>query len=160
MPFSKPSIISVFLEELPKIEFKTILDIGIGYGLYGALIRNYYETKIIEGVEKEKRYDNALWGVYDKIYIGDIRNFTLKKYDLILLIDVIEHLTKKDGKALLARMEKLSKNIFISTPLEFSQNTGWEDFPSEKHKSLWTMDDFKGYKKMKHKKQIIARKYG
>jgi len=44
MPFSKPVKIPIIIDELRKIKFNSVLDVGCGYGLYGAIIRNFWET--------------------------------------------------------------------------------------------------------------------
>lgn len=168
MPFSRPIKIPTIINELTKIKFNSVLDIGCGYGLWGAMIRNYFEVanrhfakwqwKIhIEGVEVEPRYNNPLWWCYDYVHVYDFRKFeTKKKFDLVLLLDILEHFDKDEGKQMLLKAEKLGKNIIISTPAKFIQNTGWEDYPSEEHKSLWSPDDFKGYQIIETDNQIVA----
>jgi len=168
MPFSKPVKIPIIIDELRKIKFNSVLDIGCGYGLYGALIRNYFEIPEkrfakwqwrihIEGVEVEKRYNNPLWWCYDYIHLYDFRKFkTDKKFDIVLLIDIVEHFDKEEGKQILKKAEEIGKNIIITTPSKFIQNTGWEDYPSETHKSLWSPGDFDGYRIIEKDNQIIA----
>jgi len=167
MPFSRPVKIPIIINELTKIKFDSVLDVGCGYGIYGALIRNYFETthkrfakwewKIhIEGVEAEARYNNPLWWCYDYVHVYDFRDFKSKKFDLVLLLDVVEHFEKEEGKEILRKAEGMAKNIIVSTPAKFIQNIGWEDYPTEKHQSLWSPDDFKGYRVIEEENQIIA----
>jgi predicted SAM-dependent methyltransferase len=63
--------------------------------------------------------------IYDKIYIGDALNIvpTLdKKYDLILLVDILEHFDYDDGIRLLKMCEQQASNTIISTPDIFLVN--------------------------------------
>ena len=56
--------------------------------------------------------------VYDTITYGDIRELaaTLPAYDVIVMGDVIEHLTKEDGFAVLRTLLAKSRNVVIATP--------------------------------------------
>jgi hypothetical protein len=109
----------------------SILDIGIGFGKYGFLAREYmdickqryqaetWETKI-DGIEIFPDYVGDLQRlIYNDIYIGDAFDCLEKlgDYDLILLIDMIEHLPKERGFELLELIKKKSKTALISTPV-------------------------------------------
>jgi len=48
-------------------------------------------------------------------------------YDVVLLIDIIEHLEKKDGDVLLAHAERIARRaVFVVTPDGFSEQDGWD----------------------------------
>jgi hypothetical protein len=64
----------------------------------------------------------------------------LPTYDLVLMIDVIEHLTKKNAHKII---KELRCPILISTPLEDYRKHYENSF--EDHISYWTIDDFKIY---------------
>ena len=117
---------------------KNILDIGVGFGKYGFLSREYLELFdgreklwdwkiIIDGIEIFKDYITPLHKlVYNQIDIGnviDILPALDKKYDLILLIDVIEHLNKGNGVALLREVKRVAKKkVLLLTPLWWTDN--------------------------------------
>ena len=100
----------------------SVLDIGSGFGKYGMLCREYLELwdgrreykflRRIEGVEVFENYITPLHKfIYNNIYTENITEIIKKidyKYDLVLLIDVLEHFTKEEGTWLLNTL--LSKN--------------------------------------------------
>ena len=73
MPSSTPQILNEFVTEILKIDPTSVLDIGIGFGKYGFLCREYLETwkgntypnqwKVrIDGIEVwQKCVDNFTW---------------------------------------------------------------------------------------------------
>lgn len=159
MPSSRFDLIPLVLNIVTGQHPGSILDIGIGYGKYGALFREYldiwdvskpYEERKVKlyGVEAFKRYDNPIWQVYDKIYTQDILTLLpllseLGKFDLLFMGDVIEHLTKEEGKKILAEIEY--DKLIVITPRIVSDQDNVYDNPYEVHKSSWTIDDFPGF---------------
>jgi len=76
-------------------------------------------------------------------------DFPNKSFDAVILIDVIEHLTKKDGIALLKKMEKwANKKIIITTPNGFVSQPSVDDNKLQLHLSGWKPQEFinKNYK--------------
>ena len=82
MPTSNPKIISPILDYISKNTPASVLDIGIGFGKWGALIREYtdvihyrfYQEEwqvLIHGIEIHDRYRNPNWQHYQLVYIGD-----------------------------------------------------------------------------------------
>lgn len=124
-----------------------VLDIGPGRGTYGCILRNFLEPPLtIDAVEAEPRYiTERLVTLYDEVTPGDIRTkpesfFT--PYDTVLLLDVIEHMTKLEGLELLMR---ISGHVIITTPANFFQNPEADSddhYETERHQSLWTVEDF------------------
>jgi len=127
---------------------KRILDVGCGRGKYGVLCREYLEAvghKIeqLDAVEIFEPYINDIHRTaYDKIYIGDVRELKLPKYDLYLMIDVIEHMPKEDGVALLERF-KGGRRI-VGAPRGYSPQEAVGGNEAEKHVSDWYVADFEG----------------
>ena len=81
---------------------------------------------------------------------GDVLNiekfFGNNQYDIIVALDLIEHLEKDKGKILLEKLINISKNIiFIYTPNGYLPQKGTKQNPYQAHKSGWTYDDFKSY---------------
>jgi hypothetical protein len=137
---------------------KSILDVGIGFGKYGFLLREYLELydgreeyndwkRTIDGIEIFKNYITSLNKmIYDKIYIGDALDIlpTLdKKYDLILLVDILEHFDYDDGIRLLKMCEQQGSNTIISTPRHFFNQREMFGNPYEIHKFLYKKKHFK-----------------
>ena len=64
-------------------------------------------------------------------------------------LEVLEHLTKKEGYELIKKMESIAKRkIIISTPNGFLPQEEHDSNKLQIHKSGWTVDEFKnlGYK--------------
>lgn len=143
MPTSVSSQISPVIEVVMWKKPKKVLDVGIGYGKYGLLVREYLDNKVerLDGVEVFEPYiTNIQRAIYDNIYITDIRDFEPPvEYDLILLADVIEHMTKEEGIALLKR---LPGNKIVATPNGFIEQEASNGNVHERHLSGWTMEDF------------------
>ena len=137
---------------------KSILDVGIGFGKYGFLSREYLELfdgrekyndwkRTIDGIEIFQNYLTSLNKmIYDKIYLGDALSIlpTLdKKYDLILLVDILEHFNYDDGIRLLKMCEQQGSNTIISTPRHFFRQREMFSNPYEVHKFLYKKKHFK-----------------
>jgi 2-polyprenyl-3-methyl-5-hydroxy-6-metoxy-1,4-benzoquinol methylase len=153
MPSSRYEIIPFVLKKTIEFKPKSILDIGVGFGKYGVLFREYLDVWNVEedykhndiridGVEIFKEYENPVWKVYNKVHIGDIRKLSKKlpEYDLVFMGDVIEHFTKMEGITILNELRY--KHIIIVTPIEVSAQKAVYNNPYETHKSQWTYTDF------------------
>ena len=130
----------------------SVLDLGIGHGINGAGIRNWldvgmeYKTKI-EGVEGFN-YRSPLWDCYNVVHECTIEKFFEidgRKWDCILLTDVIEHFTKDDGVWVITRCkERLNDGglfIVVTPGVWIDQGAAYGN-ELETHKSLWSPMDF------------------
>lgn len=121
---------------------RTILDVGPGHGKFGVLCREYVPTlERIDAVEAWGPYVTPLLRcIYDQVIVGDVRDAStddFARYDLVLMSEVIEHLPKDDGLALL---DRIPGHIVITTPEEFFPSVDYP--PTEKHLSHWSGSDF------------------
>lgn len=137
---------------------KTILDVGCGFGRWGFLGREVLEVwnlrynkkdwKIkIDAVEIFKDFITPVHRyLYDEIIIGDIRKVAkdLKEYDLIIMSDIIEHLTKEDGLKIVDELLEKCKWMIIQTPLGFRKQPEVFGNKYEEHLSGYFPEDFKG----------------
>jgi hypothetical protein len=134
-----------------------VLDIGVGFGKYGFLAREYLELwqdggeyqkweRQIDGIEAFEPYITPVHKfIYNNIFIGnaiDILPSLQDKYDLILMIDVFEHFTVEEGRRVLGECRKKGKNILISVPLAMSAQEAVYGNPFETHKYAWKREDF------------------
>jgi len=139
-----PELVRLVLLNNPK----RILDLGIGNGMNGAGIRNWYgwECELI-GVEGFEQYCNGMWDVYSKVFVMNIEDYVLKdeKFDFILMTDVIEHFNKIDGYGLIEKLKKMLNPkgcLIISTPAIWIEQGTFMGNVLETHRSLWSSDDF------------------
>lgn len=123
---------------------RTVLDVGPGFGKYGLLLREYLNDPpaVIDAVEVEPSYITPrLEAIYNVVFPMDARDLsysTYAMYDVVLMVDVIEHLSKADGIALL---RQIRGRVVVSTPATFFANdTALPE--SETHRSLWGLSDF------------------
>jgi hypothetical protein len=139
-----------------------VLDAGIGFGIWGGLLRQYLDvwsgriqaedwTTRIDGIEiDEKRVQPHARQLYTEIIVGDIREVVPRRaaevrYDVILFGDVIEHLPKDDGLALLHTATGLAGQLVV---VRIPLGDGWRREGREEpdhHRSQWYADDFSGY---------------
>ncbi len=171
MPSSTFSQINKITQLIHIANPKKILDIGIGCGKYAFLSREYldkpYESTpykiIIHGVEAHQEYITPIHELlYDKIFKGDFlitKNQIDDNYDLILLIDVIEHFNREDGINLINFLLKRTKNLLIATPDGFIEQEEVYNNPYEIHKSGWSKTDFSTFQSkffINHESQLIV----
>jgi hypothetical protein len=138
-----------------------VLDAGAGFGMWGMLLRQYLDvwngrvqrtdwTTLIDGIEiDERRVQPHARHLYTEILVGDIRTVVPRRaaelrYDVILFGDVIEHLPKEDGRALLDAAIALAEELVV---LRIPLGDGWRREGREEpdhHRSQWYVSDFDG----------------
>lgn len=164
MPSSSAFIIPHIIKYVQKLKPKSVLDVGIGFGKYGFLLREYmdvcsvryqrdeWEMKI-DGIEICPSYIGELQRlIYDKIFIEQALDILgkLESYDLILSVATLEHLEKKEGIALLKLIREKSKVALISTPVKV-MSIGCPDpgklFKNkyETHRCQWTQIELESF---------------
>ena len=100
---------------------ETILDLGCGLGMYGFAADSM--GIIYRGIDKSKwAIDNTKYSHLD-ITIGDIRDkHDFKDYDLVLVVDVLEHLEEKDLDQTLENIKGYGKHFLFSIPVKGDPN--------------------------------------
>lgn len=170
MPSSDPSTVGWFAYWLTTLQPKKILDVGIGFGRYGFMIREFLEvwnnryhkkdwTIRIDGIEIFEDYITPIHEyLYDNIHITDIRQFckNCEKYDLIILGDVIEHMPRNDGFKIIDILKKKCRWMIIQTPLGFMLQPPVFDNMYEEHVSSYNVSDFPVYRDMVMNDRIFA----
>jgi hypothetical protein len=85
-------------------------------------------------------------GIHDKYLLMDVRKLTFKpkSYDAVLALDLIEHLSKKEGKKLIDDMEKIAKKkVIVFTPNGFIERQTYDDNAYQIHKSGWSVSEMR-----------------
>ena len=158
MPTSQYHQINQILQLITLTNPKSVLDMGVGFGKYGFLTREYLdifygrmqkdtEWKItLDGIEAFENYINPVHHyIYNELFIGNALEIlpTLnKRYDLVLLIDVLEHFVLEEGIKILAECRKKGRNIIISVPKSwYTQNMAFGN-EYETHRAHWRKEDF------------------
>lgn len=147
MPSCSPDTIPEIIHCIRMIKPSTILEIGIGCGKWGVLCSEYLKywhniTPIIDGVEVFKEYYNPAYNIYRTIYYDDIINIKdyidIGDYDLLLAIDVIEHIEKDQVVDIL----NIANRYLVATPGYWNPQGVCFGNEHERHISLWKQEDF------------------
>ncbi len=147
---------------IPLIDGYTILDVGCGWGKWGSLIRTcWYRTNkgtgntlpelligtdlflpSLKRVKSHKIYDDVV------LCHAAFLPFRENVFDVVLAIEMLEHIEKSDGTKVLNEIERTSKNtVIVSTPhiSPYREGTiGPEGFNKyDAHISKWRVKDFR-----------------
>lgn len=161
MPTSVPYSIPIVAGVARQLRPRSILDVGIGFGKYGFVLREYtdiwdmtsvaqydrtqWKTRI-DGIDATPEYITPMHRfIYDEIHVGDVRTSidALPSYDLIVMGDLLEHFEKNEGFALIEKLlAHASKCVLLIFPQQCAINHEVLDNPLEAHRSSWTGRDF------------------
>jgi hypothetical protein len=163
LPSSPYQHISKLMDLVVNLNPGSVLDIGPGFGKYGLLCREYLELwdgrqnyseflRRIDCIEVFENYITPLHKfVYNNVYIKDILELVDQlnfSYDLVLLIDVLEHFDKEKGRSLLTKILANNKGVLISTPKNPSNQKDAFGNIYETHKAKWTKKELSDIKRI------------
>ena len=124
---------------------KSYLDIGCGKGKWGYLLKTSHKppSYIVGGdIDLNNLRYAKKHKIYDDVVLLDGRHLPFRddSFDIVLAIEVIEHMEKIEGQKLLDEAERVSRErVVVSTPL-----LGARYWYSEKHHiSKWTVGDLR-----------------
>jgi len=147
----------------------SVLDLGCG----GNSLIQLCDARFKVGVELFDQYieESKKKGIHNQYIKEDVTkvDFPPKSFDAVMMIDVLEHITREDGLKLLAKMESWAKKkIIIYTPNGFIENDCVDNNVLQAHKSGWKPEDFKklgfrvyggsGWKQLRGKATILKYK--
>ncbi|VAX23418.1 hypothetical protein MNBD_NITROSPINAE04-2113 [hydrothermal vent metagenome] len=155
MPSSLPTDIRFPISCAYELQPKSVLDIGIGFGRWGFLFREFLDVFMgriykdtwavkIDGVEAYEPYimDHHR-AIYDNIFIEDARTYIQRAphYDLIVIGDMLEHLNMDEAITFFHDvMNKTNGGLLINIPLGKCEQDGHEN-PYETHRSTWEKEN-------------------
>jgi hypothetical protein len=135
---SHPRNIDTITEIVLGLDPISILDVGCGGGTYGQVLRPLFPRSLIVGVEAYENNRNPLWACYNNVTVEDVRGLgTIFEFELVLLVDVLEHMPKEDGIKLL---DNICGTKIVCTPRHWPQSA--DENPYTEHVSEWTEADF------------------
>ena len=85
--------------------------------------------------------------IHNEYILSDIRhlNFKPASFDAVILIEVVEHLPKKEGESLLEKAETWArKKVIISSPNGYFPSLDVNDNPFQRHRSGWEVEKMRG----------------
>lgn len=133
----------------------TLLDVGCGPKLYSSPFKDICSR--ILTVDAWDWVEPDIIADLEKSNIEEVVNN--EKFDYVLMLDFIEHLSKDAGKKLIEDCKKIcNKKIFLLTPLEEIWTDNHENVENENywcfgnsydlHKSIWGHADFEGWEEL------------
>lgn len=162
MPSSAIESKQVLVDWFEEIKPRRVLDIGVGCGTYSMLLNGRYPVEGFRQYQGPKPYmvgievyypyvtQFDLNAKYDKLVIGDARYFDYFKlwqeigdeYDLTIMGDVLEHMTKDEAVHLFDEVKPDSYNLLISLPIIHYPQGAFDGNPFEVHvKENWTHEE-------------------
>ena len=99
-----------------------ILDVGPYDGRWSDRLRKQFHH--IDAVEAFEPYVDrfGLKEKYENIFISDVLEFEFDYYDIIIMGDIIEHLTVEQSSALINRIKDKCRQLIIIIPYEYPQD--------------------------------------
>jgi len=144
-----------------------ILDVGAGQGLPMQLIKMRMKPKKVVAIDLFEPYiDEVLKkGIYDEYIKKDIRNISFKKdsFDVVIALQVLEHLKKDEALKLLDKLERIAKKqVIVATPIGEMYHPAVDNNPLQLHRSSFVPEEFikRGYRVLKFGRKSILGEYG
>lgn len=127
MPTSDFANIAPIMSEVHRLQPERMIELGVGFGKFGALCRETLDgiygrcrpdqwERQIHGVEIWEPYRNPVWGAYNEVTIGDFTVEAPVGWDLVLMVDSLEHLDPERGAAFLEHLVNRNRHVVISVP--------------------------------------------
>jgi hypothetical protein len=166
------------IDALMKIEPRSVPDIGVGFGRWGMIVREFCDVWFsrvfkdqwqvrLEGVEAfPKSITDYHRQFYNEIHLGDASELipTLPgPWSVTIYGDVLEHFTKEKAHELLNYSLDHSDYVIVNIPIgeEHPQGEAYGNV-YERHLSSWEPSDFTAFGLVRHAqlKDYIGRDYG
>lgn len=139
-PTNKPWTI----EKIVQLNPATVLDCGAGAGVYLDLIREHMGNDVIvDAVEVWEPYIKQfnLSSRYNNLYHTDLRDISNFNYDLVILGDILEHMTESDAVSVWNKISKQARYAIISIPIIHYHQDAINGNPYEVHvEEDWNVD--------------------
>ncbi|MFH0809106.1 MAG: class I SAM-dependent methyltransferase [Pseudomonadota bacterium] len=163
MPTSDLVQLPALMDIIEALQPASILDLGVGFGRYGFLCRELLDDHTASdgsGGFRREPWRLRLVGVevcphvlgpwhqqlYDRIEVAEASAFLRAtrdgEFDLVLAIDLLEHLPKRAAVDLCHQAMRVGQNSLFCTPYLFRPQEATEQNPRERHLSGWLPDDF------------------
>jgi len=164
MPSSRPEPIPYIANKLITIKPTSVLDIGIGFGKWGYLAREYCEIwqhintaesykkekwkTRIDGIEIFADYITPLQQeIYTNIYVGDAIDIlpNLDHYNFIIASDILEHMNGETGTKFLDLIVDKCDHAFVVQPIKVLPQGSVYGNVAETHVYGWNAQELELY---------------
>lgn len=99
----------------------SILDVGASDGKWRTLLPEYPNMDAVEIFEPYVEW-NRLREIYREVFIGDIRTFEYDYYDMVIIGDVLEHMTVEEAQKVLAYTRGHCGLCLVALPFLYPQD--------------------------------------
>ena len=144
MPTSSRENAPWMLDQILSRPITRILDVGAGKGTYASELRAIGYEGHITASEIWPAYVElfGLRGLYDDVYVEDVRTRATFDYDLVIMGDVLEHMTKNDATDVWGKVRTQAHHALLAIPVvHFPQGEEYGN-PFEAHvKDDWTHEE-------------------
>jgi hypothetical protein len=153
MPIGSFAVVPHVAKHLAVQRPASILDLGIGSGFYGSVVRQWLDLGVrpwktlLVGVEAWADYRNPLWDLYDVVIVETIQGYFERfrdRFDCVILGDVLEHFERDQGAALLGEAKTRvapGGTLIVVTPAVFVDQGAVYGNAYERHRSVWSSGD-------------------
>lgn len=122
---------------------QSILNLGCGQGRSMRQVNKCHRWGLTVGVDIFAPYlkECKKQMIHNEHVCADIRKlpFRRKSFDIVLCMQVLEHLEKGDGENLIEAMEEIARSqVLISVPVGGFKFHGYDNNPYQEHRSSWT----------------------
>jgi len=143
------------LDLIPR-EGESLLDVGCGRGVIGALCRIYRGYGRLVGLDVYRPYVDfcRAYRFYDEVIEWNLEELPLpfkdKEFDVVTAVEVIEHLEKAQARALLGELERVGRRVVVTTPNRFFDQAAYDGNKWQRHRSEWRAKELErlGYRVM------------
>jgi len=145
MPFSDTQGKDWALRAYLRIRPDYVIDVGPGAGTYAKLMRPHHKAHWT-GIEAWGPYiaEYQLDTLYDVVHVADATLVHWPRFqnraDLVILGDVLEHMTALDACQLLDCIKTVASNILVSIPVLHLDQGAVYGNPFETHIDHWTYE--------------------
>jgi hypothetical protein len=156
VPYSLSSQLSPVMDLVTALAPRSVLDVGVGHGVYGYLCRAYLDgfgldrdRARIDGIEVYPDYIGPIQrAVYDDIRIGEamsvLSTMPDDAYDLVLAIDIAEHFERDTAMSFMRECARVGRRSLVVTPKIFLEQGAAYGNEHETHRCLLTASDLRG----------------
>lgn len=99
----------------------TVLDIGAGSGTYAILLDGYFEHMDAVEAFAPNIKNHKLENKYNQVFNSDIQDFEFEHYDLVIMGDILEHLTVEQAQKVLKYILPKCNQIIVAVPYMLEQ---------------------------------------
>ena len=127
---------------------KSIVDVGCGLGEPMRFINRQGQFHTV-GVDIFEPYlrKNKRQGIHSDYVLADVRQlpFPGKVFDVVLSMEVLEHLEREEGLAFLKALEGMARTqVIITTPVGTYKQDAYDGNPYQEHRFAWNPADMEG----------------